>query len=340
METDGSSAAAETEGLCARLQRLLGRLVNSASGAAAVADATQFAGWMPWALNQKDAPAGPSLFYTDSCCQELEMLVGVFDTLRGTYTYDVDGIAPAGLKPMPDTAVISIVPDQTSADAACGVLKNASAVGFDIEWTISSKGATRKKVAVLQLATSSYVFLFRLGALVGRDGQLPACLVALLENAAITKAGVKSKADATLLLQDYGVTLASVVELRALVNAKITDDAPSSLAGLTARVLGYHLPKQQDVRISDWDGALTAAQQRYAANDALAGVLIYEVRDAARGVHVEARVRAPTSNNLCTLVADVWCAFSHLCAGGVHRQHPPTLASLACGCSDACCWRC
>lgn len=50
-------------------------------------------------------------------------------------------------------------------------------------------------------------------------------------------------------------------------------------AGLTAAVLGKGLDKEQaDERTSNWEAwPLSAAQQRYAALDALASLLLYQV---------------------------------------------------------------
>jgi hypothetical protein len=272
-----------------RLQSLLRRLAASVSGASAVTDVVRFAGWVDWGLRQRMKAPGPELFYTDSCCTEHDMLVSVFPTLRGGHTHDVDAMAPAGLLPMPDTAIITAVPEFMNANAACALLDGAPTLGFDCEWTAGIAGAPRSKVGVLQLATRNQCFVFQLNRLRGADGKLPASLVALLENAAVAKAGVSSKTDATLLKQDYGVKMANVVELKAFALQKL-HRVPGTLAAMTARVLGFFLPKPHEVRLSNWDAkTLSHAQVRYAAHDALACALLHEVR---HGVCVHARARA------------------------------------------------
>ncbi|CAN0521438.1 unnamed protein product, partial [Laminaria digitata] len=88
--------------------------------------------------------------------------------------------------------------------------------------------------------------------------------------------GVAIKTDATHIYSDYGVEVVNTVDLRSLAKSNLVATSSRSLAGITACLLGKHLPKDA-VRFSRWASfPLSDAQRDYACMDAYVSVLLYE----------------------------------------------------------------
>eukprot|EP00903_Cladosiphon_okamuranus_P019881 g18274.t1 len=91
-----------------------------------------------------------------------------------------------------------------------------------------------------------------------------------------TQAGVAINTDATHMLNDFGVKMASTVDLRVLAVSKLVVTSSRTLAGLTACLLERQLPKDT-VRCSGWGSPRPSDEQRdYAIRDAVASAFLYE----------------------------------------------------------------
>ena len=147
-------------------------------------------------------------------------------------------------------------------------------LGLDCEWV--SDGGSARPVCLLQLATCcGLVLLVRLHT----AGGLPTGLREILASPEVFKVGVAVTDDARKLVADYGLDVASCVDLRHLV---LSYREPHSghpgrlgLEALAERVLGVALDKDWRLRAGDWEAAtLDPRQVEYAANDALVAVNI------------------------------------------------------------------
>ncbi|CBJ26285.1 Chain A, Structure Of Mouse Wrn Exonuclease Domain pdb/2E6M/A Chain A, Structure Of Mouse Werner Exonuclease Domain [Ectocarpus siliculosus] len=149
--------------------------------------------------------------------------------------------------------------------------------GADAEWQFSPRG--REPVATFQIAAlrgPSFLFHLQRGSSGFTKETFPAPLKALLEDPSIIKAGVAINTDATHMLNDNGVKMASTVDLRVLAVSKLVVTSSRTLAGLTACLLGRQLLKDT-VRCSRWGSPRLSDEQRdYAIRDAVASALLYE----------------------------------------------------------------
>ncbi len=162
---------------------------------------------------------------------------------------------------------IVVVETAGSAAKAVEYLKGESMIGIDTETRPSFQRGVVNKVALLQLSTLDTCFLFRLNKM-----GLPDCLKGLLEDRVQLKVGLSLRDDSHALhgrtvykdgryldLQDYAASFG------------IMD---KSLQKLYANLFGRRISKNQ--RLSNWEAvSLSRAQQRYAATDAWACLMIY-----------------------------------------------------------------
>ena len=105
-------------------------------------------------------------------------------------------------------------------------------------------------------------------------------LKGLLANERILLAGVGIANDANKLHDDYGLTLAGVVELNAVAGNVLSSRHAAqnrSLSSLSELVLRQHLAKPPDLRTSNWENhPLSPSQVGYAATDAFVGLALAE----------------------------------------------------------------
>lgn len=88
--------------------------------------------------------------------------------------------------------------------------------------------------------------------------------------------GVGPKDDAEKLAKNYNVNVKATLDLRLLANTARFE--PCSLAKLSKQHLNVQLDKDRRIRDSNWEAfELTERQKKYAAEDALAGLKIYQV---------------------------------------------------------------
>lgn len=166
------------------------------------------------------------------------------------------------------TGRIVLVDSVEEAQKAVEELMNETVIGFDTETKPSFKRGQTNNVALMQLSTHTTCYLFRLNHI-----GLPECLKAFLENEAILKIGVSIHDDFHNLHKLYQLNPANFIDLQAYVKQFNIHD--NSLARIYGIVFGKRISKGQ--RLTNWEAdALTAAQQNYAALDALACVQIYD----------------------------------------------------------------
>lgn len=146
-------------------------------------------------------------------------------------------------------------------------------LGLDCEWVSANRQT--KPIALIQL--SSYrgeCALIR----VSHMPDLPQSLVELLCNPYILKVGVATCEDGAKLRKDMNIHLQGVFDVRHLIRGHEKEEillAKSGLAGLSENLLGIQLNKKYTVQCSDWEAdALTDTQIKYAAQDAIASIVI------------------------------------------------------------------
>jgi ribonuclease D len=139
--------------------------------------------------------------------------------------------------------------------------------GFDTETRPSFKKGEVHTVSLLQLATDSDAYLFRLHKLNQFE-----ILKQILENKEVLKVGVAVRDDLKTLQKRFVFAPQNVIELQSVAKAKGLLNM--GLKGMAEEVLGGVLSKR--AKITNWEMPhLTDAQVRYAATDAWVGLAIY-----------------------------------------------------------------
>jgi len=148
-------------------------------------------------------------------------------------------------------------------------------LGFDTETRPKfNKGGNNHPPALLQLATSTTAYLFRLK----HEGMHPTncpmseALHALLVDTSIIKVGVGIHEDITELQRTYGQSTCgngtSYLDLGPLAKIRHPQIKRAGLRNLTATLLNWKLSKAQQMK--NWEmKTLTIAMEAYAASDAL-----------------------------------------------------------------------
>lgn len=162
---------------------------------------------------------------------------------------------------------IQVIDSIDKARVALRELTRARIVGFDTETRPSFRKGQLHKVALMQLATDDFCFLFRLNKLGVFD-----LLKDFLQNPEITKIGLSVHDDFQVLGRSGEISPEGFVELQSFV--KQYSIADTSLQKIFAIVFGQCISKSQ--RLTNWEAAeLTPQQQRYAAIDAWACLRLY-----------------------------------------------------------------
>ncbi|MCM1449675.1 MAG: 3'-5' exonuclease domain-containing protein 2 [Clostridiales bacterium] len=159
---------------------------------------------------------------------------------------------------------------ENAADALQAVtyLSKQERLGFDTETRPSFRKGDNHNVALIQLATESECFLFR----INKFG-FSTPLVQLMENSNVLKIGLSTKDDFHGLNKLTPCAPAGVVELQTLV--KEYDIADMSLQKIYAILFGEHISKGQ--RLTNWEAdKLSEHQMGYASLDAWACLRIYD----------------------------------------------------------------
>ena len=165
---------------------------------------------------------------------------------------------------------IVLINTEKEAYQALEKLKHEKILGFDTETRASFRKGESYDVALLQLATSTDAYLFRLNKLpINKMEEL----FEILANPEIVKTGVAVRDDIKALQKLHPfkesnfVDLAEIAQQRKVLNF--------GLRALTAIFLKKRLSKSS--KISNWSkDELTPAQITYAACDAVVAYLIYQ----------------------------------------------------------------
>jgi len=163
---------------------------------------------------------------------------------------------------------IHLIEHNKAAQLAVDYLKTFSILGFDTETRPSFTRGKINRVALLQLATATDAFLFRICKM-----GIPKSLLSLLADPNILKIGAALKNDMDVLKRSTKIKPCGFVDLQNEVQKfQIKNLGLASMSGI---VLGVRISKSQ--QLSNWENnILTEAQQRYAATDAWMCYLIYE----------------------------------------------------------------
>lgn len=171
------------------------------------------------------------------------------------------------LPPVQYEGGIQVIDTIDRARVALRELTRARIVGFDTETRPSFRKGYLHKVALMQLSTDDYCFLFRLNKLGVFD-----LLKDFLENPDVKKIGLSVHDDFQVLSRSGELAPEGFVELQSFV--KQYSIADTSLQKIFAIVFGQRISKSQ--RLTNWEATeLTSEQQRYAAIDAWACLRLY-----------------------------------------------------------------
>lgn len=163
---------------------------------------------------------------------------------------------------------ITVVDDQSKVEEAMKELNCQKIVGLDTETKPSFKKGTLHKVALLQVSTQDHCFLFRLNML-----PFPKELGAFLSNKSIRKVGLALRDDFVGLNKYHAFKPDNIIDLQTIV--KSYGILELGLQKLFAIIFNQKISKSQ--RLSNWENPMLAEQQqRYAATDAWAALMIYE----------------------------------------------------------------
>lgn len=161
-----------------------------------------------------------------------------------------------------------VINDLKSAQRACAKLKEESLIGFDTETKPVFKKGEYHHVALVQLATKSMAYLFRLNKM-----GLSEELVDLFADPKVTIAGIGIRDDIKDLQRLRQFQPAGFVDLNELALRLGFENIGAR--NFTGMFMNKRISKSQQV--SNWENAqLTPAQISYAATDAWICIEIYE----------------------------------------------------------------
>ena len=162
---------------------------------------------------------------------------------------------------------IIIIDNTKDVSSAIKELKQSEFVGFDTETKPTFKVGQHSKISLLQLATESKAFLFRLN-MIGMNSSLKR----YLENEQYTKIGLSVKDDFRALQDWMPCRPNNFIELQKYVQFFGTEEM--SLRKIYAIIFGKRISKRK--RLSNWEApTLSPEQIKYAATDAWACIEIY-----------------------------------------------------------------
>jgi len=163
--------------------------------------------------------------------------------------------------------IIEEIDTEEKAQKAIEILSKETVVGFDTETRPSFTKGVKHKIALLQLSTDSYGYLFRLNKI-----GVPDCVAGFLSDPNIKKVGISIKDDFHSLSSRRDLKPAGFVELQDLCGEMgIEEKGLQKLYGLLFK---ERISKNQ--QLSNWEiDSLTESQRQYAAIDAWACLRIY-----------------------------------------------------------------
>jgi ribonuclease D len=163
---------------------------------------------------------------------------------------------------------ILVVDTPNKTEQAVNYLSGFDSLGFDTETRPTFRKGNLNNVALIQLATESQCYLFR----INRIGFSPS-LVRLLSDAKIQKIGLSLKDDFSSMSRRMKFIPQGFVDLQKMVAEH--DIADTGLQKIYAILFHKKISKSQ--QLSNWEAEiLSDAQKKYAALDAWACLRIYE----------------------------------------------------------------
>lgn len=148
-------------------------------------------------------------------------------------------------------------------------LMKCETIGLDTESRPSFQRGVHHPVSLLQLSTMDTCYLFRLNKI----GGLPLEVAQLLSSTKIKKVGLAMKDDIIGLMRHHRFRASNCIDIQKIINEYGILDM--SLQKIFAIVFQAKMSKAQ--RLTNWEAPdLTPQQQRYAATDAWATLMIYE----------------------------------------------------------------
>ncbi len=148
-------------------------------------------------------------------------------------------------------------------------LMKCESIGLDTESRPSFQRGVHHPVSLLQLSTMDTCYLFRLNKI----GELPVEIAQLLSSTKIKKIGLAMKDDIIGLMRYHRFRASNCIDIQKIINEYGIVDM--SLQKIFAIVFQAKMSKAQ--RLTNWEAPdLTPQQQRYAATDAWATLMIYE----------------------------------------------------------------
>ncbi|XP_057489516.1 3'-5' exonuclease-like [Actinidia eriantha] len=152
-------------------------------------------------------------------------------------------------------------------------------VGLDVEWRPNNRHHDNP-VATLQLCVGRRCLIFQLIY----APFIPQSLAQFLTNPLYTFVGVGVDSDVEKLTDDYGLSVATTVDLRSLAAAEygVRELRNAGLKILAMQVLGKEVVKPRWITMSRWDNEyLSASQVQYACVDAFLSFEIGRCLNAA-----------------------------------------------------------
>ena len=162
---------------------------------------------------------------------------------------------------------VQVVTEASHFTKIANEISKHKVVGFDTETRPSFKKGQSYKLALLQLATPSKVYLIRT-----HYTGITEPIISIFENPNIIKAGVAIRDDIKALQTVASFTPASFIELATL--SKSAGLQVESVKKLAALMLGFRISKS--AQTSNWEApTLTEKQIEYAATDAWVCLELY-----------------------------------------------------------------
>jgi hypothetical protein len=235
---------------------------------------------------EKRGEAGIQTVSTDNCCKDRGILQKSISSLGGIDDDQTAKTFPSCTLPS-DVTIITIESDH-ELDQICPIILDAAtnqghiAIGLDAEWNVIGDHG-RKKVALVQIAFESHVYLIRLCKIKSLNSQLKDIFL----NPNIIKTGKNIGGDLRAIFRDYAPALhqrfqksklPGVVELGKLAaSSQMVESGKASLDAISKSVLNKRLNKDDFVRLSNWESNdLSDSQSMHAAIDTFASKKIYE----------------------------------------------------------------
>ena len=162
---------------------------------------------------------------------------------------------------------ITLVDDEYQVKSAVNDLYTNAVVGIDTETKPSFARGTQHKVSLVQIATLDHCYLFRLNYI-----GFPPELAQFLSDEKVKKIGLSLRDDFTGLNRLMHFKPQNFVDIQSIINSYGILEL--GLQKIFAIIFDRKISKNQ--RLTNWEiHELTEQQQRYAATDAWASLLIY-----------------------------------------------------------------